>query len=71
MEAGPPDERIFRRRELDRFGPAADVDRALDRFARARKIGSRRVWFPFHFVAGLEHPVLYASLRCLATSLLR
>ena len=73
MEAGPPEERIFRRRELDRFGPAADVDRALDRLAQARKIGSpaEGVWFPIHFVAGLEDPVPHASLRCLATSLLR
>lgn len=73
MEAGPLDERIFRRHELDRFGSAAEVDRALDRLARARKIGSpaEGVWFPIHFVAGLEHPIPHASLRRLAVSLLR
>ena len=72
MEARPPDERIFRRRDLDRFGPTEDVDRALDRLARARKIGSPAdgIWFPIHFVAGLDHPIPHASLRCLAVSLL-
>ena len=36
MEAARPAERIFRRSEPDRFGPAPDVDRALDRLARER-----------------------------------
>ena len=72
METGPPDQRIFRRRDLDRFGSGADVDRALDRLARARKIGSPAdgIWFPIHFVAGLDHPIPHASLRRLAVSLL-
>ena len=72
MEAGLPNERIFRRRDFDRFGPTEDVDRALDRLARARKIGSpaNGVWFPIHFAAGLEQPIPYASLRRLALSLL-
>ena len=73
MEAAPPAERIFRRRELDRFGPAPEVDRALDRLARARRVGSpaEGIWFPIHYVAGFDAPLPYASLRRLTLSLLQ
>ena len=72
MQSVPPDERIFRRQDLDRFGPAADVEQALERLARARKVGSPSdgVWFPIHFVEGLDWPIPYAPLRQLALSLL-
>ena len=73
MEAARPAERIFRRRELDRFGPAPDVDRALDRLARERRVGSpaEDIWFPIHYVAGFDYPLPYASLRKLTLSLLQ
>ncbi len=73
MESAHPEERIFRRRELDRFGSAIDVDRALDRLARERRVGSPAdgVWFPIHYVAGVDCPLPYASLRRLTLSLLQ
>ena len=73
MESARPEERIFRRGELNRFGSAIDVDRALDRLARERRVGSPAdgIWFPIHYVAGFEYPLPYASLRQLTLSLLQ
>ncbi|MCY3659756.1 MAG: hypothetical protein OXG36_12165, partial [Caldilineaceae bacterium] len=73
MEAARPSERIFRRSELDRFGPASDVDRALDHLARERRVGSpaEDIWFPIRYVAGFDYPLPYASLRKLTLSLLQ
>ena len=73
MESACPEERIFRRGELDRFGSAIDVDRALDRLARERRVGSPTdgIWFPIHYVAGFDYPLPYASLRRLTLSLLQ
>jgi hypothetical protein len=73
MESACPEERIFRRSELDRFGAAANVDRALDCLARERRVGSPAdgIWFPIHYVAGFDYPLPYASLRRLTLSLLQ
>ena len=73
MESARPEERIFRRGELNRFGSAIDVDRALDRLARERRVGSPTdgIWFPIHYVAGFEYPLPYASLRQPTLSLLQ
>ena len=73
MESACPEERIFRRGELDRFGSAINVDRALDCLARERRVGSPAdgIWFPIHYVAGFDYPLPYASLRRLTLSLLQ
>lgn len=75
MRVPPPEERIFRRHELDGLGPPEAVGEALQFLARTHKAGSpaRHIWFPLHSFTenGEAHCIPPAPLPDLGRALLR